>query len=127
MAARARICLIDDDVVALDAIALGLRDAGYEVLTAPGAAAGLDLVAREGVDAIVTDINMPGTSGVQLIAEARAAWPALPIIAISGASVIGGVSVTEAARAFGADALVAKPFLARELSRVLTQALERRT
>jgi DNA-binding NtrC family response regulator len=123
MAVQARICLIDDDVAVLEAMAVGLRDAGYEVVTAPGAAAGLDLVARDGAQAIVTDMNMPGTSGAQLIAEARARWPDLPIVAISGASVIGGVSVIDAARALGANVLLAKPFRATELDQTLQKLL----
>jgi DNA-binding response OmpR family regulator len=125
MATQARVCLIDDDVVVLEAIAAGLRDTGYQVLTAPGAAAGLDLAARGGVDVIVTDMNMPGTSGAQLIAEARAKWPRMPIVAISGASAVGGVSVQDAARALGADALLQKPFRARALHEVLQGLLVR--
>ena len=39
MTTRARILLIDDDIFVRDAVALGLGDAGYEVVTAPGAAA----------------------------------------------------------------------------------------
>jgi CheY-like chemotaxis protein len=114
-----RICLIDDDVLALDAMANGLREAGYAVLTAPGAAAGLDLVQRGGADAIVTDMNMPGTSGAQLIAEARASWPHMPIVAISGSSLADGESMLDAARALGADALLPKPFRISQLREVL--------
>jgi DNA-binding response OmpR family regulator len=118
-----RICLIDDDVVVLEALALGLRDAGFAVLTAPGAVAGLDLIQRGGTDAIVTDMNMPGTSGAQLIAEARASWPDTPIIAISGAPAPGGQSMLDAARALGADALLLKPFRVAELKEVLDRIL----
>jgi DNA-binding response OmpR family regulator len=125
MAIQARICLIDDDVVLLDAIAAGLRDAGYHVCTAPGAVAGLDLASREEVDAIVTDMNMPGTSGAELIAEARAKWPNLPIVAISGAQAVDGVSVHDAARALGADVLLNKPFRTRALHEVLQGLLVR--
>jgi DNA-binding response OmpR family regulator len=123
----ARICLIDDDIAMLDATALALRQAGYFVLTAPGAAAGLDMVAREGADAIVTDMNMPGTSGAQLISEARAKWPDLPIIAISGSITAEGQSMLDLARALGADALLPKPFRGRELSEVLQRTLARRS
>jgi CheY-like chemotaxis protein len=119
----ARICLIDDEVTLLDAAALSLRDAGYEVWTAPGAAAGLDMIDRTQIDAIVTDMNMPGTSGAQLIAEARARWPDLPIVAISGSHTAEGQSMLDQARALGADALVAKPFRAAALREVLQSLL----
>jgi CheY-like chemotaxis protein len=117
------ICLIDDDVMVLDAMAIGLRDAGYAVLTAPGAAAGLDLIQRGGADAIVTDMNMPGTSGAQLIAEARASWPNIPIIAMSGSIMADGVSMLDVARGLGADALLPKPFRVAQLKEVLEQVL----
>ena len=100
MSAPARICLIDDELAVRDALALGLRDAGFEVATAPGAAAGLDILLREGADAVVTDMNMPGTGGAQFIEEARARWPELPIVAISGAAAVGDRGIeTSCARA----------------------------
>jgi DNA-binding response OmpR family regulator len=126
MGTMARICLIDDDIFVRDALALGLSDAGFEVLTAPGAAAGYDIAARENVEAVITDLNMPGTGGAQLIAELRAHWPQLPIVAISGASTIDGRLVTDVAREMGADAVMAKPFRARELAAVLERLLGER-
>jgi DNA-binding response OmpR family regulator len=126
MSNRPRICLIDDDMFVRDALALGLGDAGFEVLTAPGAAAGYDIAARENVDAVVTDINMPGTDGAQLIAELRARWPLLPIVAISGAGVIDGRPIAELARERGADASLTKPFRARELAALLERLIAER-
>lgn len=126
MNARARICLIDDDLFVLDALALGLRDAGFDVVTAPGAAAGLDIVAHGGVDLVVTDMNMPGTNGAQLIAEARERWPDLPIIAMSGATIIDGRSIDDAARDLGADVALVKPFRARMLAEAADSALAAR-
>jgi DNA-binding response OmpR family regulator len=126
MTTRARICLIDDDVVLLDALAMSLREVGYYDATAPGAAAGLDLMMRDKMDVIVTDMNMPGTSGAQFIAEARAKWAELPIVAISGATVIDGISARDAARALGADALLAKPFRAHALGQVIEQLVAAR-
>jgi DNA-binding response OmpR family regulator len=120
------ICLIDDDIMVRDALALGLSDAGFEVLTAPGAAAGFDIANRRQVDAIVTDMNMPGTGGAQLIAEARKQWPDLPIVAISGATVIDGRAITEVAREGGANAALSKPFRARQLAEVLEHLIAER-
>jgi DNA-binding response OmpR family regulator len=121
-----RICLIDDDIFVRDALALGLTDAGFEVLTAPGAAAGYDIVARENVDAMVTDLNMPGTDGTQLIAQVRAQFADLPIIAISGAASIEDRPVVDVARERGANAVLTKPFRARQLAEVLVQLLTER-
>jgi DNA-binding response OmpR family regulator len=69
---------------------------------------------------------MPGTDGAQLIAELRARWPHLPIVAISGASMIDGRPTTEVARERGADAALIKPFRARELAAVLERLLSER-
>ena len=121
-----RICIIDDDVALLEAAAAGLREAGYAVMAAPGAAAGLDLVMRAGADAIITDMNMPGTSGAQLIAEARASWPHMPIVAVSGSQTAEGESMLDMARDLGADALVSKPFRLAELKRVLDDVVARK-
>lgn len=127
MTSRARICLIDDDIFVRDAMALGLNDAGYDVVTAPGAAAGFDIASREAnLQAIITDMNMPGTGGAQFIPEARARWPHLPIVAISGAAVIDGRNTADVARELGADATLIKPFRARELAAVIERAIAAR-
>lgn len=127
MTPRARICLIDDDIYVRDALALGLSDAGYEVLTAPGAAAGFDIARREFLHAVVTDMNMPGTSGAQLISEMRAQLPEMIIVAISGAAVIDGRPTPELAPELGADAVLIKPFRARELAAVLDNLMDSRS
>lgn len=114
-----RICVVDDDILARDALTLGLADAGHEVIAAPGAAAGLDMIDRRGADALVTDINMPGTDGGQLIAEARRRWPHMPIVAISGADTMAGENLENAAKRLGADAVLLKPFRAPDLVEVL--------
>ena len=118
-----RICLIDDDIYVRDALALGLKDAGYDVSTAPGAVAGLDLLMHAGADAIITDMSMPGTGGATLISQARAAWPQMPIIAISGANQIEGRDTAEVARQCGASAVLAKPFRVLEMVALLDRLM----
>lgn len=114
-----RLCLIDDDIFVLEALALELKRHGYEVRVAPGAAAGLDIVSREGADAVVTDINMPGTNGMQLISQIRSEWPELPIIAMSGSFDESGRPLSEAALEIGATCAIAKPFRATQLLSLL--------
>jgi DNA-binding response OmpR family regulator len=122
--AMPRVCLIDDDIYVRDAMAMGLGDAGFDVMSAPGVAAGLDLVSREGADAIVTDMHMPGTDGAQLIAEARQRWPQMPIVCISGSISFGDEDINDVARRYGVDAFLVKPFRAAELAATLNRLLE---
>lgn len=126
MTTRARICLIDDDILVRDAMALGLTDSGFDVVTAPGAGAGIEIASRERLHAIITDMNMPGVGGAEFIPEARARWPDMPIIAISGAAVLNGRNTADVARELGADATLIKPFRARELAALIERALAAR-
>jgi CheY-like chemotaxis protein len=68
-------------------------------------------------------MNMPGTSGAQLIVEARTLWPQTPIVAVSGSIDAGGMSMLDAARSLGADALLPKPFRAADLRAALERVL----
>lgn len=117
---------MDDDILVRDALSIGLRDAGYEVHAAPGAAAGYDIIVRTPIDVLITDINMPGAGGAQLIAEARERWPDLAIIAISGLGGPGTQSLDELARIQGADAALLKPFRARQLAELVERVLRTR-
>lgn len=127
MSKPTRICLIDDDMAVRDALSMGLRDAGYEVIVAPGGAAGLDLVRRGDIDAIITDLNMPGTSGAQLIADARLEWPSIPIIAISGSGLVDTSDMGGAADRLGVDGVLLKPFRAKHLVELIEQVLAKRS
>lgn len=123
MASPPRICLIDDDPLVRDALALGLSDAGYDVRVVPGAAAALELIAREHIDAVITDMKMPGFDGGAFIGELRRRRSHMPVVAISGGGEIRGKGVAELAREQGADACLVKPVRAREIARVLDPLL----
>jgi DNA-binding response OmpR family regulator len=115
--------LIDDDAFVREAMALGLTDCGFEVIAAHDAAAGFDLAGREPVHAMVADMNMPGACGADLIAAARARWPDMAIVAISGAAVTDGRNTADVARQAGADAILIKPFRARQLADAVEVAM----
>lgn len=123
---RLRVCLIDDDALVRDAIALSLGDADFDIVTAASAAEGLQAASTAPFDAIVTDFNMPGVSGAQFIADARARWPNVAILVITGASVIGGRDADVFARECGADGALIKPFRARELTAAIHAAVAQR-
>lgn len=121
MGASARVCLIDDDPLVRDAMALGLGDWGYEVSVAADGASGLGVIAQARPDIVVTDMNMPGVGGAQLIPAIRARWAGLPVIAISGGGQAAGRAMADLAREVGADAVLTKPFRIKELVSLIDQ------
>jgi DNA-binding response OmpR family regulator len=127
MSAKGRICLIDDEPLVRDALALGMSDLGFEVLTADNPGAGLDLIAKERPEAVVTDIMMPGVNGVEGIAAIRQQFPDIIIIAMSGGGQSGAQTYFEMALANGADECLQKPFRVAALQAALERAREKRT
>jgi DNA-binding NtrC family response regulator len=85
-ATAARVLVVDDDPVLLSALpeALRLRMSGLTVDIADSAATAMDRIAARDYDAIVTDIKMPGTDGLTLLAEIRVRYPDTPTLLITG-------------------------------------------
>jgi DNA-binding NtrC family response regulator len=83
---QSRVLIVDDDPALLQALpeALRLRMSDVTVDTAESAAAALDQIAARDYDAIVTDIKMPGTDGITLLAEIRERRPDTPTLMITG-------------------------------------------
>src|SRR5579864_2873340 len=61
-----------------------LQDEGYETETAPSGEAALHLLAQKRFDLILTDLNLTGMTGVQLLSEILAADPSVAVILITG-------------------------------------------
>ena len=124
MPPKARVVVCEDDPVILRLIQVSLRDCGYELLTASNGALGFELIERELPDAIVTDVTMPGMSGLEL-ADAVRAHPDLAQIPILFLSAAAQRTHREEGDRHGATAYVTKPFRAAELRATLAWALER--
>jgi len=82
--ALARILIIDDDGDVRDLYRQMLEREGHLVLDAGDGYEGVRLFQEEGADLVITDIVMPGMSGVETIMELRLISPDVKIIAISG-------------------------------------------
>lgn len=84
-AARTRtILLVDDEVNILAAMRRVLRREGYRILTAGSGQEGLELLATNPVDVIVSDQRMPNMSGVEFLRQAKATYPETIRIVLSG-------------------------------------------
>lgn len=115
----ARVLVIDDEPAALSVLGHMLRRAGHEVMEATDGPTGIQLVRRQPVDLAVVDIFMPGQGGLTTIQTLRSEWPALRILAISGADQAGPLQIAARASALGADGFLKKPFEADALLRMV--------
>lgn len=77
------ILCIDDEALGLQIRKTVLERAGYRVMTAMDGPTGLNIFAKESVDAVVLDYAMPGMSGLEVAAEMRRLRRAVPILLLS--------------------------------------------
>lgn len=83
-AAAYRVLIVDDDQQFNALLAEIFRGVGYQVTTAASAESGLEVLAREPVDLVITDQRMPGMSGVAFIERIRADFGGKAVIMVSG-------------------------------------------
>ena len=114
--------VIDDDPSMCRAVERQLHGAGYRVETFASAQVYLDRAPHAGVACIVSDVRMPGLSGLDLQASLAQASRDLPIVFISGH---GDVSITAHAMRAGAINFLAKPFTRSDLLAAVAEALAR--
>lgn len=117
-----RILVIDDEALVRGLMVEILEDAGYEALGAATDREAIDRLGREDVSLVVSDIVMPGLSGLELLDEVRRRRPSLPVVLVTGA---GTYDNLQEALARGADGLVQKPFSPADLIGAVAGALER--
>ena len=119
-----RIWVVDDDRAVRFVLATALRDAGFEVTAFAAAAEALDTLQREPAPAlVVTDVRMPGDSGLQLLDKLKAAQPDLPVIVMSAHT---DVASTAGAFRGGAHEFLSKPFDLDEAVALVRRALPQR-
>lgn len=100
------ILVVDDDPLVREVTAWMLTDAGHRVHEAEDGVAALEFLTSGGlIDLMITDINMPHMDGLELMKEARARWPWLPILLVSGRPQPPGTQAFMS-KPFGWDTLV---------------------
>jgi DNA-binding NtrC family response regulator len=117
------ILIIEDDAIMREAMGEWLHTAGYGVRKAGDEYAGLAAVKLAAPALVVTDIYLPGTSGVVVITELKLGYPGIPVIAISGLFNTGHGITADAVIALGAARALAKPFRRNDLLRAVADLL----
>jgi DNA-binding NtrC family response regulator len=113
--------VVDDERHIRRVLQLSLGDAGYRVLEADSFASAKAVLGAERVDLVLTDLQLPDRSGLELLEALRATRPDLPVILITA---YGTVETAVAAMRCGAFDYVTKPFRMEELEALVARALE---
>jgi DNA-binding NtrC family response regulator len=114
------VLVIDDDDSLRRVIEYTLQEAGYRVLTAAEGGEGLRIFALEHPPVVITDIQMPGLSGYEVLRKVREDRPETLVIVITA---FGTVENAVEAMKLGAYDYLAKPFSRDELRLVVEKAL----
>ena len=120
---KARLLVVEDDADMRDLLQDVLEDAGYETVVAIDGRAALMHIEREQeqIDCVVTDVQMPGVKGDDLLAAVRERRAEAPVIVITAfGSVEQAVEMVKA----GAFQYLTKPFQTSDLLSAIEQALE---
>ncbi|MEW6412262.1 MAG: response regulator [Candidatus Zixiibacteriota bacterium] len=121
---RPRILAIDDQAVILDLISAMCQSTGYDVKTAETGQGGLEMALREKFDVILTDLAMPGLSGVEIAHEIRKKRPNVPVVLVTGYEVKISAERLEAA---GITRVLHKPFRIEQLTEIIESLIKQPT
>ena len=102
-----RILFIDDDRAGREVALFNLRKAGYEVVAASDGQEGIAAFSPEKFDLVVTDVKMPGISGIDVLRRVRSHAPDVPVLVITA---FGNVETAVEAMKEGAYDFIGKPF-----------------
>ena len=118
----ARILVVDDEGAIRYSISKTLQRVGYQVHTAASGEEALDLMKRQDYDVVLTDIRMPGLSGVDLLAKIKERAPDAVVILLTGYASLE--TAIESLR-LGAHDYLVKPSSSQDIRNSVSEGVER--
>ena len=116
-----QVLVIDDEMGPRESLRMLLKP-NYQVHTANSVEAGIRLLREKRPDAIISDIRMPGTNGIDGLRRIREIDPHVAVIMLTG---FGALETAQEALRLGANDYISKPFDAREMRDVISRNVER--
>ncbi len=118
-----RVLVIDDESGILETLQILLKNEGFAVITALGGRAGLEQLAAQAPDIVLTDVRMPSVTGLEVLAAVRAQSAETPVVLMTAQATLQSAiqAVNE-----GAFYYLQKPFRNDELVAILRRAAETR-
>jgi two-component system response regulator HydG len=119
----ATLLVVDDDPGLRESLQRALTRAGHQVVLAPDGRAAFELLQAGGIDLVLTDLRMPGLTGLELLRAAKEVAPDVDVILLTA---FGTVEEAVSAMKDGAYDFLTKPFRGEQMLKLVTKALERR-
>jgi DNA-binding NtrC family response regulator len=120
---RKTLLIVDDDLSVRELLADGLDSMGLPIRTVSSAAEAFDIVCHEPPRLVLSDIDMPGENGLELLRKIKSHDPDLDVIMVTGA--VDADTAVQAIRRGAAD-YVTKPFNLDEVQIVVERTLDKR-
>ena len=116
-----QVLVIDDEMGPRESLRMLLKP-NYQVHTAESVEAGIKILKERQPDAVISDIRMPGTNGIDGLRKIREIDPHVAVIMLTG---FGALETAQEALRLGANDYISKPFDAREMRDVISRNVER--
>lgn len=120
----ATILFVDDETNILSSLKRLFRPQGYRIFTAEGGAQGLEIMERETVDLVVSDMRMPEMNGAQFLEKVRERWPDTVRILLTGYAEIG--ATIDAINKGQIYRYVSKPWEDNDITLIVKHALQQK-
>ncbi len=119
----ATVLIVEDEENIRRVLAMGLKKAGFETLTAPGGYAALKLLDEHLCDVVLTDVMMPDMNGLELLRRIREKYPDVIVIMVTA---FGTIPAAVEAMRLGAIDFLTKPLDMEVLCKLIRNALRDR-
>lgn len=121
MSEQATILVVDDDSSIRWVLARALQNADFKVISCDNGAEGLELVKSRQPNIVITDIQMSGMSGLELLAQINQSHPGLPVIMITA---YADTDIGSQTHELGAFDYLPKPFNINQVIAICRKALD---
>lgn len=119
MKSNVKILIVDDEDMMRNLLNKILKRENYQILTAGDGQEAVELLAKEPVDLIISDMKMPRMNGFELLKHVKENYPQIGIIIMTA---YGDTYTVKDALILGADEYITKPFKSYEISLVVERA-----
>ncbi|MEI6306432.1 MAG: response regulator, partial [Deltaproteobacteria bacterium] len=121
---NARLLVVDDEAVIRDGLKRILESEAFAVQTCSSGFKAIEIMQKEIFDLIITDLKMPGMSGIEVLKSVRTLQPGIPVILITG---FASIDTAVDAMKNGASDYISKPFAPDLLLEKVRNALSQRS